>query len=59
MLASSRGRFTRDNDPQSELFNRCIGLKVGKDSKLLALLELAAVERALTPMFALARISPR
>jgi uncharacterized delta-60 repeat protein len=53
------GWLPRDNDPNSELFNRCIGLKVGKDSKLLALLELAAVERALTPMFAVTRISPR
>jgi uncharacterized delta-60 repeat protein len=51
------GWLPRDNDPKSELWNRCIGLKVGKDSKLLALLELGSVERALTPMFAVARIS--
>ena len=53
------GWLPRDNDPQSELFNRCIGLKVGKEGKLLALLELAAVKNALEPMFAVARISPR
>jgi len=51
------GWLPRDNDPKSELWNRCIGLKVGKDAKLLALLELGSVERALTPMFAVARIS--
>ena len=50
------GWLPRDNDPKSELWNRCIGLKVGKDSKLLALLELGSVERALTPMFSVARI---
>jgi uncharacterized delta-60 repeat protein len=46
----------RDNDPSSELWNRCIGLRVGKDSKLLALVDLGAVNKALTPMFAVARI---
>jgi uncharacterized delta-60 repeat protein len=50
------GWLPRDNDPSSELWNRCIGLRVGKDSKLLALVELGAVNNASTPMFAVARI---
>jgi hypothetical protein len=50
------GWLPRDNDPSSELWNRCIGLRVGKDSKLLALVELGAVNKASTPMFAVARI---
>jgi len=50
------GWLPRDNDPTSEQKNHCIGLRVGNDSKLLALLELGAVNKASTPMFAVARI---
>ena len=50
------GWLPRDNDPNSEQKNHCIGLKVGKDSKLLALLEIGIVNTASTPMFAVARI---
>ncbi len=50
------GWLPRDNDPNSEQKNRCIGLKVGKDAKLLALLELGIVNTASTPMFAVARV---